>query len=1541
MQAYPLGSSQDGLTQTLMSSSSNLYVLQQPEGESVEETLVAERSGEDLLLAFRAQEQARPVLALERFFANNGQLHVLREDGQFIRIVAAQDNPQQGTLSFSAQALGSVEQHMEGQPALGMLHSLMSAHASTEQAPAALQAGEPIALAMASASPFQADAPRITHVVDAIGNVQGDLASGRVTDDQFATLVGTGTPGTTLEIIDGGVVIGEVEVKVSGDGNWSFQPGQALSEQGHVLSVRVKGTEVTSEGFVLIVDTTAPTRTVIDSITDDRAGGGLIPRDGEGHTSDNTPIIKGRAEPLSMVVIYANGQLIGTSFADASGTWQLPSFFIIPDGRYDITARAMDFSGNMGIASTRYTLTVDTIAPAAPTIELATDDAGALQGPLQSGATTDDHTPTLSGKAEANVTVFIYDNGNLLDTTRADAKGNWSFTPKSELEDGPHRFTVIARDTAGNTSAPSDSFFDLTVATFVVGIDDVQDNVGAIQGSIGSGQHTDDATPTLSGRGEPGNIVHIYDNGNLLDSVLVGPNGKWQLTPAKPLAEGKHSFTVTTEDGTGESAPSAPYVVFIDTTAPTQLAAITSIGKDSGFDNGDWLTNDGSAGRLMMGTLSAPLAADEKLQVSTDGGLTWVDAIVDGTRWSAQDNNSHDRNWTIQIRAVDGVGQVGETSIQDVILDTLKAPFSAGVNGKEVTVVFDKYNVEAGARISLVNGDQRQDYVLTTQDIAAGKVKLTASIDVSDGIAIGIIDRAGNASNYVKQYNTWNESFNYNVPAVIRLGDTFGGITFIEVSGPVDRGSRDGVQGFRVSYDAKARFTVPEGLAGFTITLENGGNYYAGYQYIKIYDKNGNLIGQPAMNTADSGLYDITFVAPAGVTIGSIEIYGKDNLYVDHIKGFKQQVVPPAEVQSALEGHNGGLYGGEDNNTFIVKDSSQLSEINVFGAGGVDRLKLTGAGQILNLSALAGRISSVEIFDITGTGDNTLKLSLGDVLENGGMNRFLANGNVQLMIKGDAGDKVLLDDLLPDGTAPGYWVVAGTVTLDGVVYNTYRHSAMDAELLVQQGVTVVPYAGTITSMGKDSGFDSGDWLTSDGSAGRLMQGVLLAPLAAGEKVQVSTDGGLTWVDAFVDGTHWRAQDNNSHDQNWTIRARTVDGNGRQIGESLPQEVVLALAPKAPVFVSISGQEVTVTLDKNDVKAGYRISLTNGEQRQDHVLTEQDIAAGKIKFTPSFDTSNGVMAGIVNWAGNVSEYTRLRSGEEGFNGSFAQLVTGSQSGEIVFSEIFKTVYIQYYRDHRGVMINPNSVARLELPEGTFRFTITLENGTAANQYIKVYDTAGSLIGRPDMRNNGPEMYDITFTAPNGVVIGSVELSGKNSIFIDHISYDTVTTVSPAEVQSVVAGKNAGLYGGEDNNTFIVEDSSQLSGIHVFGAGGVDRLKLTGAGQTLDLSALAGRISSVEVFDITGTGDNTLKLSLGDVLENGGKNLFLADENVQVMIKGDAGDKVVLDDLLPNGTDPGDWAAAGAVTVEGVVYNTYQHSALNAELLVQQGVTVNLV
>ena len=90
---------------------------------------------------------------------------------------------------------------------------------------------------------------------------------------------------------------------------------------------------------------------------------------------------------------------------------------------------------------------------------------------------------------------------------------------------------------------------------------------------------------------------------------------------------------------------------------------------DSGVA-GDFVTNNGAAGRTVSGTLLGGAGADEKLRVSMDGGLHWLTPTVSGTGWSVTDPASHTSGWTIAAQAVDLAGNTGPLTTQIVTLDT-------------------------------------------------------------------------------------------------------------------------------------------------------------------------------------------------------------------------------------------------------------------------------------------------------------------------------------------------------------------------------------------------------------------------------------------------------------------------------------------------------------------------------------------------------------------------------------------------------------------------------------------------------------------------------------------------------------------------------------------------------------------------------------------------------------------------------------------------------------------------------------------------------
>lgn len=194
---------------------------------------------------------------------------------------------------------------------------------------------------------------------------------------------------------------------------------------------------------------------------------------------------------------------------------------------------------------------VDEDAPDAPVIEQPAE-----------GAVTDDPTPEFSGTAEPGSTVVVEDSdGNEVCTDVADSSGAWSCTPTTPLPDGTNPYTADATDEAGNTS-PQDT------VTFT--IDTTAPAVTVLTPADGS--TTTDATPEVTGTGEPGASIEVTENGQPICSATVQPDGTWSCTPSLPLLPGEHTFTATAEDEAGNTATATTTFTIVpsggDTTAP-------------------------------------------------------------------------------------------------------------------------------------------------------------------------------------------------------------------------------------------------------------------------------------------------------------------------------------------------------------------------------------------------------------------------------------------------------------------------------------------------------------------------------------------------------------------------------------------------------------------------------------------------------------------------------------------------------------------------------------------------------------------------------------------------------------------------------------------------------------------------------------------------------------------------------------------------------------------------------------------------------------
>src|SRR5262249_9716371 len=138
------------------------------------------------------------------------------------------------------------------------------------------------------------------------------------------------------------------------------------------------------------------------------------------------------------VNVYDGSTFLGTATASGTGAWSFTTI-PLPDGQHSLTATDT-VSGMTSAASAVMNVTIDTVAPSVPII--ATD------------AAVNTNEILLTGTAEANATVTVYDNGALLGSVLADHNGGWNYTT-GPLSAGAQTFTATATDAAGNTSATS------------------------------------------------------------------------------------------------------------------------------------------------------------------------------------------------------------------------------------------------------------------------------------------------------------------------------------------------------------------------------------------------------------------------------------------------------------------------------------------------------------------------------------------------------------------------------------------------------------------------------------------------------------------------------------------------------------------------------------------------------------------------------------------------------------------------------------------------------------------------------------------------------------------------------------------------------------------------------------------------------------------------------------------------------------------------------------------------------------------------------
>ena len=351
------------------------------------------------------------------------------------------------------------------------------------------------------------------------------------------TFSGTAENDSTVEIKEGGTI--RCSALTDNTGNWSCVSA-ALGEGTHSLSA--VATDIAgnigpaSLALAITIDSKAPDAPIFSSPSNDTS------------FTANVLEITGVAEANAVVQVLESGNnRCATSpiTADSSGRWTC-STTVLAEGSHLFNAIATDGAGNDSVNSANLNFLVDTLAPLAPVVT----------SPAQGDTLTEDR-PTLSGTAEANISVEVFEGANLLCQTTVNGAGSWSCTTLT-LAEGARSLLVEAVDQAGNRSGLS---LDLIIDTLVPAPAQIT--------YPADGTLISDTTPTIGGKSEVGSEVKVYAKGISLCPALTDSNGDWTCT-SSTLLDGEFTLVTIATAPTGESsAPSATVTFVLDSTPPS------------------------------------------------------------------------------------------------------------------------------------------------------------------------------------------------------------------------------------------------------------------------------------------------------------------------------------------------------------------------------------------------------------------------------------------------------------------------------------------------------------------------------------------------------------------------------------------------------------------------------------------------------------------------------------------------------------------------------------------------------------------------------------------------------------------------------------------------------------------------------------------------------------------------------------------------------------------------------------------------------------
>ncbi len=939
-----------------------------------------------------------------------------------------------------------------------------------------------------------------------------------------------------------------------------------------------------------------------------------VDTDGDGQPDTTVVVGPGGSFEVPLNPPLTNGETVTVIVTDPAGNNSTPVTVEAPDTTAPAPATdvqvAPDGSSVTGNAEPGATVGVDTDGDGQPDTTVVVGPGGSfevpLNPPLTNGETVtvivtdpagNSSTPVtaeapdfpdapqvnasngsvLSGTAEAGVTIVITDgNGNPIGQTSADANGNWSFTPGSQLPDGTV-VNVVARDAAGNSS-PATS----------ITVDGVAPSAPVVEPSNGS---------ELSGTAEPGSSVTLTDgNGNPIGQTTADANGNWSFTPSTPLPDGT-VVNVVARDAAGNSSP--PASVTVDAVAPatptvdpsngTTLSGTAEPGSSVTLTDGNGnpigqVTADGSGNwtftpstPLPNGTVVNATATDPSGNASSPASVT-VDAVAPATPVVNPSNGSTlsgtaEPGATVTLTDGNGnpIGQVtADGSGNWSFTPTTPLPNGTVVNA---TATDASGNTSAGSSVTV-------DSVAPATPVVNPSNGTTLSGTAEPGSSVTLTDGNGNPIGQVTADGSGNWSFTPSTP----LAD--GTVVNATATDPAGNTSGQGS-------------TTVDGVAPTTptVNLSNGsslsGTAEPGSTVI-LTDGNGNPIAEV---TAD-GSGNWTYTPSTPIANGTVVNVVAQDAAGNSSPGASVTVDSQAPAAPVLNPSNGTTLSGtaEPGATVTLTDGNgnPIGQVTADGSG---NWSFTPGTPLAN-----GTVVNATASDPTGNTSAPASTTVDSVAPAAPV--VNPSNGAEISGTAEPGATVTLTD--------GSGNPIGQVTADGSGNWSFTPSTPLADGTVVNATATDPAGNT-----GGQGSTTVDAIAPATPTVNLSNGSSLSGTAEPGSTVILTDGnGNPIAEVTADGSG-----------NWTYTPSTPIANGTVVnvvaqdaaGNSSPPATVTidSSAPPAPVINPSNGVVISGTAE-----AGATVTLTDAGGNPIGQVTAD--GSGNWSFTPGTPLANGTV-----------------------------------------------------------------------------------------------------------------------------------------------------------------------------------------------------------------------------------------------------------------------------------------------------------------------------